>query len=198
MDPHRSSADSRGAPSSRTAATFSALYDRHVGSIRAYCARRVRRQDVDDAVSEVFAVAWRRIDQVPEDGTELYWLYGVARNAIRNLDRSGRRKLRLDRRLRSLGRSSPEPPDVQLVRSEEVRGVLQALSKLRPTDQEVLRLRMWEELDRHAIAEVFGISPAAADMRINRAVRRMATELRRAGVAEHFEPVASDESGGDR
>lgn len=196
MERRRTTSDPRAAGRSRHAATFSDLYDRHAPAIRSYCSRRVRRQDVDDAVSEVFAVAWRRIDDVPDDGTELYWLYGVARNAIRNLDRSGRRRSRLVERLRSLGRSTEETPEVQLVRSEEIRGVLTALSRLRASDQEVLRLRMWEELDRHEVAEVFGISPAAADMRINRAVRRMAAELRRTGVAEHFESTARDEQGG--
>lgn len=198
MERRRSAPDSRREGGSWDAASFSALYERHVASIRAYCARRVRRQDVDDAVSEVFAVAWRRIDDVPDDGTELYWLYGVARNALRNLDRSDRRRSRLVVRLRSLRHPAEESPDVQIVRSEEVRGVIRALSGLRPMDQEVLRLRMWEELDRHAIAQVFGISPAAADMRVNRAVRRMAAELRRTGVAEHFESVAGDQPGGGR
>lgn len=191
MDRNRPTFDDAAYRSGSDAELFASLYDRHVGAIRLYCLRRVSRSDVDDAVSDVFGVAWRRIDQVPDDGTELYWLYGVARNAIRNIDRSGRRRSRLVARLASLAWRAEPAAEVQIVRSEEARVVLEALGSLREGDQEVLRLRMWEELDRHAIGAIFGISPAAADMRINRATKRMAQALRRSGVAEYFEQAPS-------
>lgn len=183
-------------PDRGEAETFATLYRSNVDAIKAYCYRRLARSDVDDAVSEVFAVAWRKIDDVPRDGSERFWLYGVARNTIRNLERSRRRRMRLRDRLGSLGAAHhPELPDVQVVRADTIERVLEALSTLRPMDQEVLRLRTWEELDRHEIALVFGISPEAADMRVNRAVKRMAKALRSSGVASAFVDTAPDQEG---
>lgn len=175
------------------AKAFAALYRQHVEAIRGYCRRRLPRGDVDEAVSEVFSIAWRRFADLPADGTELFWLYGVARNAIRNIERGNRRWKRLRARVGSLGVAHVEPADDQIVRSETIEGVLSALDTLRPSDQEVLRLRTWEELDRHQIAAAYSITPEAADMRINRAVKRMAKALRKTGVAREFAPTAIDE-----
>ena len=36
------------------------LYDIYVRPVRAYCARRTVEDRIDDAVAEIFLVAWRR------------------------------------------------------------------------------------------------------------------------------------------
>ena len=56
------------------------LFNAHGTAVRAYALRRLgagESASADDVVSEVFAVAWRRIDAVPE-GAELPWLLGCA------------------------------------------------------------------------------------------------------------------------
>jgi RNA polymerase sigma-70 factor (ECF subfamily) len=59
---------------------FEALYLAHYKSIYAYVQRRVPQSspDVPDVVSEVFAVAWRRINDVPPIPQDRLWLFGVA------------------------------------------------------------------------------------------------------------------------
>lgn len=54
---------------------------------------------------------------------------------------------------------------------------LAALGRLRPDDQELLRLVAWEELDHRAIGLVLGISSNAVAIRLLRARRRFAEEL---------------------
>ncbi len=71
------------------------LHASHHDAMWAYCYRRLHRDDVPDAVAEVFLVAWRKIDRAPDDGEALLWLYGVARNVVRNVNRSARRRVRL-------------------------------------------------------------------------------------------------------
>lgn len=46
--------------------------------------------------------------------------------------------------------------------------VVAAMKKLRPDDQEILRLRVWEELASADIGEVLGLSAAAVDTRLSR------------------------------
>lgn len=63
-------------------ARLTRLYEKHNRSIRAYCLRRVGNGDASDAVAAVFAVAWRRIGDVPSGDMALPWLYGVARRVV--------------------------------------------------------------------------------------------------------------------
>lgn len=57
---------------------FESLYATHQDAMRAYMARRLDASRVDDAVADTFAVAWKKIDQMPNGDASLPWLYGVA------------------------------------------------------------------------------------------------------------------------
>lgn len=158
-------------------AKFRRLYDRNFVPVRNYCLRRLPVGEVNDAVAEVFLVAWRRIDDAPQDEEARLWLYGVARNVIRNVERSMRRQTRLGNKLRRVG-SPPYPsPETLIVRRSEDRRVLAALGGLSRGDQEMLRLSIWEELSNGEIAEVLGIEAHAVTMRLSRARNRLAKKL---------------------
>ncbi|MDJ0954780.1 MAG: sigma-70 family RNA polymerase sigma factor [Acidimicrobiia bacterium] len=178
---------------------FSEVYALHVDSIRRYCYRRLARADVEDATAEVFLVVWRRVDQLPAGDEALLWIYGIARNVVRNQNRS---RLRLDRLRGKLAqRGSPYGEDVavQVIRRSEDQEVLDALAALRPRDQEVLRLAAWEGLKPAAIASVLGIEPHAASMRLQRARHRLAGLLDIRGDEPEVVAIPSPVSeGGER
>ena len=74
--------------------------------------------------------------------------------------------------------SPPETDTViVVVRRSEDSEVLEGLARLRPKDQEILRLSIWEELTNTEIAEVLGIDAHAATMRLSRARNRLAGRL---------------------
>jgi RNA polymerase sigma factor (sigma-70 family) len=157
---------------------FGSLYHAHRGALAAYCRRRLPRDAVDDVLAEVFLTVWRRMDQIPA-GSELPWMYGVARNVVLNHHRGSNRRSRLSPRL--LSRWSEAAPD-PTTHMEGDRTVLEALATLSPSDQEILRLRAWEELTSAEIAVVLGISVTAVDMRLSRARRRFEHALDSATV----------------
>ena len=66
---------------------------------------------------------------------------------------------------------------MQLVQSVEAREALDALAELRPEDQEIIRLRTWEELPNEQIAEILGITVRAVESRLNRARRKLSRKL---------------------
>ena len=71
-------------------ARFEQLYRAHAGAVRAYAVRRARSDAIaDDVVSDVFLVVWRRLDDVPD--RPVPWLLLIARRALANRRRSGRR-----------------------------------------------------------------------------------------------------------
>jgi len=55
--------------------------------------------------------------------------------------------------------------------------VLSALVQLRSTDQEILRLAVWEELSHRQIGLVVGCSEATVAVRLHRARGRLAKEI---------------------
>ena len=182
-----------GSPSSD--AEFQRLFKAHRDAMWAYCVRRLHRDDVPDAVAEVFLVAWRRWDQAPLGGEERPWLYGVARNVVRNFGRSSRRRMRLDARLASVAEPASEPPDSQVVRREQEEQLLAAVLALSPLEQELLRLRTWEELSHADIAQVVGRSVRSVESRLARIRRKLVSQLNRGSNRSQISPRPVEEGG---
>jgi len=155
------------------AARFHVLYDEAYARMMAYAMRRVAsRQDAEDVVSEVFTIAWRRLEEIPIDARRLPWMYGAARRTLANHYRGRDRKERL------VGRLRHEPPPA----GQSYDAVHEALDRLRPDDREMLTLNAWDDLDTADIALALGIPAATAAVRLHRARRRLARELERLGV----------------
>ena len=153
------------------------LHASHHDAMWTYCYRRLPRADVPDAVAEVFLVAWRRIDQAPSNGEALLWLYGVARNVVRNFNRSTRRRLRLVNKLGSLSQAHSPSPEIQVIQSAENRELLAAVDSLRPLERELLRLHTWEELSHAEIASITDLSIRSVESRLARVRKKLAASL---------------------
>ncbi|RNL61972.1 sigma-70 family RNA polymerase sigma factor [Nocardioides marmoriginsengisoli] len=144
-----------------------------VEPVRRYLARRTDAATADDVLGDVLLVLWRRFDDVP--GTPLPWAYGVARNCLANAERGARRQQRVAARITAVDpprEIAPEDPEAD----ERVR---RALERVRPTEAELLRLWAWEELSPSEIAEVLGITPNAAGIRLHRARESFKAEFRK-------------------
>ncbi|MEI2777710.1 MAG: sigma factor [Tetrasphaera sp.] len=71
---------------------FRTLYAATYADVLAFARRRVGDHDGHDIAAEVYAVAWRRLRDIPADDPRP-WLFGVARNILRG-DARGRRRRR--------------------------------------------------------------------------------------------------------
>ncbi len=155
------------------------LFDEHYEAISRYCHRRLASEDANDAAAAVFSVAWRRISDVPAGDAALPWLYTVARYQVSEMRRSARRLANLRTKLNGQARH-PEPgPEAVIVRNAEQAALLAALSTLRDSDQEVLRLRAYERLSLPEIAAVLECTVEAAKKRSARAAKRLERAARR-------------------
>jgi RNA polymerase sigma-70 factor (ECF subfamily) len=148
---------------------FEALYAAHFQQIAAYVRRRVPPEDADDVTAQVFTVAWRRLDSVPDPPQDRLWLFGVARNCVADAERAARRRRRLHDRLYAAARPPGGTgwPDAQIdPRRDMVRA---AISALRPGDREALLLVLWDGLSQAEAAAVLQCSPNAVEHRYRRA-----------------------------
>jgi RNA polymerase sigma factor (sigma-70 family) len=163
-------------PSPSPLARFDALFTEHQRAVLAYAIRRTSTlHDAEDAAAETFAIAWRRLDQIPAEAT-LPWLYGVARRVLANQRRSTSRR---DRLATALGRGEDDVATPIRVGDDLDAPAFRALATLSPADQEVLRLVAWEELGNQQIAEVLGITSNAVAIRLHRARQRLSAALDR-------------------
>jgi RNA polymerase sigma factor (sigma-70 family) len=152
---------------------FEAMYREHSGAVRAFVHRRVATNEADDLVGDVFAAAWRRIDDAPDP--PLLWLFGIARGLIANQRRGAERRRALQARLQAAA-----TPDLEVGAEHHVANtdaVLSALASLRDADRELLQLVAWDGLDRAEAATVLGVSSSVFSLRLHRARRRLAKAL---------------------
>jgi RNA polymerase sigma-70 factor (ECF subfamily) len=163
-----------GSPDLLRRERFDDLFEACHRPLLAYAARRCPTlADAEDAVADVFVVAWRRLDDVPAGDEALLWLYGVARRTLANSRRGRIRRQRLQAHIEATTATAPavEPP------GDGDDTVLEALARLSPADQELLRLVAWEELSHAEIAEVMDISTNAVTIRVHRARGRLGEAL---------------------
>ena len=80
-------APDRVATGTRDQAAFEDFFRTHYRAVRGYVTGHYSGLDVDEVVASTFHVAWQRFDEIVAD-TARAWLIGVARNLIRNADRS--------------------------------------------------------------------------------------------------------------
>ena len=93
--------------------------------------------------------------------------------------RSASRRKKLAEKLAGVGVQYVAPPEMFVVSNHENQQVVEAVSKLRNTDREILRLAVWEDLDRPEIAIVLGITTDAVRQRLYEARKRLASEFER-------------------
>lgn len=166
-------------------AQFESMYRAHQPDVLAYFLRRLDRDDAVEATADAFLAAWRRFEEIPPDPQARLWLFGVAHNTLRNRQRSVRRLLRLRGRLASASTVVPVvSPEAVVVRREQDEEVVEALSRLRRRDREVLMLRLWEEATYDEVASVLGCSRHAAEQRYSKALRRLRSVYRLIGHVE--------------
>ena len=84
--------------------------------------------------------------------------------------------------------------EVLVAGNEKYRLVLQASSRLRPIDREVLRLTLWEEMSHAEVAATLGIGLSAVKQRAYRARRNLAAEYQK--LTNQPQPPAVPKGGG--
>ncbi|MFF3256409.1 RNA polymerase sigma factor [Actinacidiphila glaucinigra] len=148
---------------------FTSVYRDNYAAVEAYVRRRIRPDQARDVVAEVFLVAWRRFDEAPV-ADALPWLYGVARRTLANVHRADQRRAGLTQVLAAQPRQDVD--DHAEVVADRLR-LAEAFDGLSESDQEVLRLALWEELTPKDAARVLGCTSATFQVRLHRARKRL-------------------------
>lgn len=169
---------------------FKEIYETNHAALAAYALRRAASpEDAADAVAETFAVAWRRIQQVPAGHEATLWLFGAARHVLANQRRSQRRRSRLSLRLQAEPVHAPPRADERAGEFDHARAALQRLPE---PQRDLLGLVAWEGLSTAELAAVLGCSENAAKIRLHRARRALQRELELGGEQPTPKPAPID------
>lgn len=159
------------------ASAFTELYNRHISTVHAWFRRRLDWA-ASDLTAETFAQAWlsRRSFRDESSGSALPWLFGIARNVARESARKDAVETRARRRL---GLPTDLASDDGYAAVEERLSPRAALARAFETlpehEREALELRVVEELPYEQVADRLGVRPAAARLRVSRALRRLSS-----------------------
>ena len=151
---------------------FRILYNDLYDDLWRYVQRRsINTEEARDTLSEVFLVAWRRLEDIPAGQEARLWLFGVARNLVKTSWR--KRKRRGDLVVRIGSEMSTRGTTDEELDNSGVLKIVKALQFLSENDQEILRLVAWEDLSHKEISVVLGCSENAVAIRIRRARVRL-------------------------
>jgi RNA polymerase sigma-70 factor, ECF subfamily len=157
------------------AGAFGQLYRRHVSTVHGWFHRRLKWA-ASDLTAETFAQAWlsRRSFRDETEGSALPWLLGIARNVARESARRNEVETRARRRLGLPTDLAPEDGYAAVEERLSPRAALaRALETLPDHEREALELRVVDELPYPDVAARLGVRPAAARLRVSRALRRL-------------------------
>ena len=163
---------------------FSELYRSHLRDVYSYAYYRVgNHHDAEDLTEQTFLQAYRHFDRAQREsnGRPMRpWLIRIAHNLAANFyrDRSRRPTTQLDD---SSVLAEPIGTEQLVEGREEVKEVLEGVSKLPEDRREALIMRFALGMDNREIARALGRSEGATKVLIHRAIKQLEQGLEEDG-----------------
>jgi RNA polymerase sigma factor (sigma-70 family) len=161
---------------------FRQLMERHMGFVYGACLRETGNESLaEEAVQVVFLVLAQKARRLDRTASLAGWLFATARFACNDIRRQERRRLERERKVAE-GMSTSVGSQTDPTWDDLIPALNSAIASLSARDREVIVLRYLEENTIPDVSDQLGISVAAAQQRIIRALSRLRTILRRDGV----------------
>ena len=148
---------------------FLALYDRYFDRVLGYVRLRIRDEPTcEDVASTVFTTALAQLRRFRGDGTFAGWLFQIARNAVRDIQR----KPAFVPFLYEATASEPGPEERFLAyeRAAQLHGLI---GLLEPEQQHLLALRYGAGLAFDEIGAIVGAAPGTVRVRVHRILEQL-------------------------
>lgn len=158
------------------------VYRRHFDDVHRWVRHLVGPDpDAEDLVQEVFAIVCRRLHTYDGRSALTTWLFGVARNVVRNHHRKQRvRKIFLRSDMNdAMEAADPTSPLEELERRRRERALYEILAALPEKYRTVIVLFELEGLDVPHIAERLGVREATVYVQLHRARKMFVERIQR-------------------
>jgi RNA polymerase sigma factor (sigma-70 family) len=173
------------ASASKDPLAFREFYDRYAAWVRSWFLRQTGSDSAAlDLTAETFAQAWhasRRFRDMA-DGSGAPWLFGIARNLLRQYHKHNRIESAARERL-GLPAAWADCEDYEAVDERLEAGSLApalrlAIKALPREQRRALELRVVQQMEYEEVAGALGCSQNAARLRVSRALRALGLKLR--------------------
>jgi RNA polymerase sigma factor (sigma-70 family) len=157
-------------------AAFAAFYRLWAAPLHAWLRTQLPPDVANDLTAEAFARALLGLPRFRgrTAGSGVAWLWGIARNLIREHQRSARGERRARERLgiaeRGYDTGQWDEAEARLQAAALAGELARALAGLTPEQRRAVELRVVEDLDFGAVCAELGVSGPAARMRLSRAL----------------------------
>ena len=162
---------------------FAAFYRRWAPPLHAWLRTQMPADAANDVTAEAFAAALLGLGRFrgASPGSGVAWLWGIARNLVRQHHRAARVERRARDRL-GIAERAYEPGGWDEAEARANAAVLagelaRALDGLTPEQRRAVELRVVRELDFGAVCSELGISERAARMRVSRALQVLRSRI---------------------
>lgn len=136
--------------------------------------RLANPEEAADALGETLLVVWRKRRSLPQDSTAArMWMFGVAKNVLKHVERGNARRFRLASELRNV--AALQTAGTQ---SDEAIDVRNAIACLSPKLAELIRLVHWDGFTLAEAATLQGIPASTARSRYAQARKILSARLR--------------------
>lgn len=139
----------------------------------------IRQEEIDDTVQDTFVKALSAYDSFiyKTQGELKSWLLTICRNIIIDSARS----YKMQKYAISIDKNKVEIKDDHdieqwletQIKEQEIKSVQDDLKNMRLEDQEIIKLRIFDELEFKHIGTILGISEGSTKMRFYRAIARL-------------------------
>jgi RNA polymerase sigma-70 factor (ECF subfamily) len=166
---------------SRGEETMRSLYRTYGGELYGFALNCLGDRGLaEEVVQDVFTRVWRHAESFdPAKASFRTWIYGIARNAIIDLER---------RRAVRPGLTSRDDPDEDLSTDDSIERALlgwqvsAALARLTPEHRQVIRLAHFQGMRLREIADLTGLPLGTVKSRVSYALRGLRLALEEMGV----------------
>lgn len=139
---------------------FTELYEKYFPPVYGMIFARLKDfSSADDVTSEIFMKVALNLDRHDKKFAFSTWLFKIAANTLADYYRKEKR-IREDSWDEFLEHESPisEQPEEKLLKSEQTKDLLRAMSKLTERQRQIIGLKYWSELSNVEIAEIMNLS----------------------------------------
>jgi RNA polymerase sigma-70 factor (ECF subfamily) len=156
-------------------AAFKRLYERYARMVHGVALARLRPQEADDVVQEVFLRALEGLSTLQEVGAFGGWLAAIARHVSVDVVRRTRQRADLEEAVEEPSMREHQHDDLEAARAlDAVRGLPEAY-------RETMMLRLVEGMTGPEIAERTGLTPGSVRVNLHRGLKLLRERLLSAG-----------------
>lgn len=157
---------------------FGLVYERSAPAVHGLLRASLAQQQCEDLHQEIFVAAWVALPRFDVQQAFTPWVYGIARNLLRQRLRELARRRTHSQVMDELPaeasvRAAVPTADQADVARKRAERALQHLHRLPEAEREILGLRIIEGMSAQAIAQLLQSTPGSVRVRVHRALQRL-------------------------